>query len=488
MDTFGGRIHVEWDPEAAVTPLGQLAFFIEYLKHGDLFAPWVADCPLVLRSPNAPSKRDVLGTLLLSVLAGHRRYAHITSLRGDGVNPALLGMTKVVSEDSVRRALKKIEAGAGIAWLRRHLDYVYRPLLGEPWILDVDSTVKPLYGHQEGAVVGYNPRKPGRPSHVYHTYMMGALRLVLEVEVEAGNRHTSKHAAPGLWALLGRLGRDNWPELVRGDADWGTEGNMGRAEEEGLAYLFKLRATPGVKRLIEKAMGEADWVDAGQGWWGKEAALRLQGWSRRRRVVILRRRIRRKLALAKRANDGRQRLLGFAEVTAGHDVYETAVLATSLADEVLSVAQLYRARAGGENAFDELKNHWGWGGFTTQDLKRCRLMARTVALVYDWWSLFARLAEPDRHAEAITTRPLLLHAVAKQTRHAGRNTLTITSSHARAAQVRQALARLVAFFRDLTRTAEQLTNVERWCLILSRALVKYLKGRVLKPPGRLLPA
>ena len=29
-----------------------------------------------------------------------------------------------------------------------------------------------------------------------------------------------------------------------------------------------------------------------------------------------------------------------------------------------------------ENAFDELENHWGWSGFTTRDLKRCRLMAR----------------------------------------------------------------------------------------------------------------
>jgi hypothetical protein len=29
LDTFGGRIHVEWDPAAAVTPLGQLPFFIE---------------------------------------------------------------------------------------------------------------------------------------------------------------------------------------------------------------------------------------------------------------------------------------------------------------------------------------------------------------------------------------------------------------------------------------------------------------------------
>ena len=74
-DTFAGRVHVEWDTAAPVTPLGQLPFFIEYLKQGGLFDGWVADCPLSFTSPNAPRKRDVLGTLLLSVLAGQRRYA-----------------------------------------------------------------------------------------------------------------------------------------------------------------------------------------------------------------------------------------------------------------------------------------------------------------------------------------------------------------------------------------------------------------------------
>lgn len=492
VETFAGRVHVEWDPEAPVTPLGQLAFFIEYLKAGGLFEPWVGDCPLTWTSPNAPKKRDVLGTLLLSVLAGHKRYAHITCVRADGVNPALLGMTKVVSEDAVRRALARIDVAEGAAWLYRHLDYVYRPLLSEPWILDVDTTIKPIYGRQEGAVVGYNPRKPGRPSHVYHTYMMAGLRLILDVEVEAGNRHSSKHAAPGLWALLDRLGRDNRPVLIRGDADWGTEANLGQAEREGLRYLFKLRATTNVKRLIEKAMGEGQWSDAGHGWQGKEGWLRLTGWSRQRRVVILRRRLARDATVVggdgDRTGKNGQQLLGFMEIAHGHALYETAVLVTSLDAEVLTLAQLYRDRADAENAFDELKNHWGWGGFTTQDLARCRLMARAVALIYDWWTLFARLVDPDRHTEAITSRPLLLQAVAREIRHAGQRTLNVTSSHGRSPLVRRALARLVDFFRSLDKNAEHLTTVERWCRILSRALIKYLHGRNLKPPGHWLPA
>jgi hypothetical protein len=104
LDTFAGKIQLRWAPEAEVSSLGQMPFFIEYLKTSGVFENWVNDCPLQYTSPNAPHKRDVLGTILLSVLARHWRYAHISALRGDGVNPGLLGMRKVASEDSVRRA------------------------------------------------------------------------------------------------------------------------------------------------------------------------------------------------------------------------------------------------------------------------------------------------------------------------------------------------------------------------------------------------
>ena len=488
VDTFGGRVHVEWDPQAPVTPLGQLPFFVEYLRLGGLFDPWVADCPLLYTSPNAPKVRDVLGTLLLSVLAGHRRYAHISSLRCDGVNPGLLGMSKVVSEDAVRRALKAMDETAGLAWLERHLDHCVGPLLGEPWILDVDTTIKPLYGHQEGAELGYNPHKPGRPSHAYHTYMIGELRLALAVEVQSGKQHASKHAAPGLWSLLAGLGRDRWPALLRGDIGWASEANMARAEQEGLPYLFKLRTTRNVKRLLERAMAEHDWGPAGQSWQGKEALLRLDGWGRARRVVLLRRRLARELAEAAR-EDGQLRL-SFLEVEPAGErqLYEVAVLVTSLEAEILTLAQLYRDRADCENNYDELKNHWGWGGFTTHDLKRCRLMAGIVALIYNWWSLFVRLADPDHHREGITSRPLLLHAVARQSHHAGQTRIVISAMHAKAGAAARALRAIAAFFAQLRRTAEQLGHAERWCRILSRALVKYLNGRVLKPPGRPLTA
>ena len=214
---------------------------------------------------------------MLAMLAGHKRYAHIAALRGDEVLPELLGMSRIVSEDAVRRAFAAIEEEAGAVWLRRDLDYCLEPLLAEAWILDVDTTVKPLYGRQEGAVVGYNPKKPGRPSHCYHTYSMAGTRLVFDVDVCAGDQHASKHCAPGLWALLDRTPRDCWPTLLRGDKGFGNEATMREAEQRRLPYLFKLRLTANIKRSIRRLSRQSEWVDAGQGWQATETTVRLEG-------------------------------------------------------------------------------------------------------------------------------------------------------------------------------------------------------------------
>jgi len=170
--------------------------------------------PLTFSSPNAPSKRDLLGTVLLSVLSGHYRYAHITTCGAIAVNPRLLG-----NEEGGER-------GRGASWpgedrrgswpdVAAEASRLLRLAAAErPWVLDIDSTIKPLYGRQEGAMVGYNPHKPGRPSHCYHTYLMANLRLVLGVDVQPGDEHTPKHGQAGLWSLLHRL----WTEPLAGSA------------------------------------------------------------------------------------------------------------------------------------------------------------------------------------------------------------------------------------------------------------------------------
>ncbi len=174
--------------------------------------------------------------------------------------------------------------------------------------------------------------------------------------------------------------------------------------------------------------------------------------------------------------------LDFGTVDETLKVYEYAVLVTSLEDDVSVIAQHYRDRADSENNFDELKNHWGWSGFTTQDLNRTRFMAKIIALIYNWWTLFIRLITPHKHTEAITSRPIMLSAAGRQTKHANQTCISVCSTHARAKIFYKKLSKISAFMKWVYITAEQLPSINRWCLILSRALHKYLKGRILKPP------
>lgn len=468
VDTIGRRCHVEWDPQAPVTPLGQLVFFCQFLAAGGLYSKWVAECPLRFTSPNAPSRSDLLGTWVLASLSGAWRYAHVTALRGDRVNPPGLGMEKVVSEDSLRRAFQDQDGAALAAWQKEALLRTYAPALAQPWIADLDVTVKPIYGHQEGAELGYNPHKPGRPSHAYHTIFLRTLRVALDVEVRSGKEHAALHGLANLWRVWERLTPAQRPWLVCGDANYGNERLMAECEARGQKYLFRQRRTTGVRELVRLLERQGGWQPVLAGWEGAEGPLQLTGWTRRRRTVVLRRQC------PDQPEAASLPLLADHGVQVGREpAYEYTVLVTSLGENLLTLAHLYRQRADVENAYDELKNQWGWGGFTTRDLLRCQVAARMVALVYNWWNLFVRCAQPDRAREALTSRPLLLHAVGRLIKSGGQTILRLTSHHAEAAQIQSLLRQLSLFLSGLINTAEQLPPEERWRRIWQRILEPY---------------
>lgn len=475
VETFAGKVHVNWDPDAAVTPLGQLPFFIEFLKLGGRFDGWVSECPLDYLSNNAPDKQDVLGSLFLSILSGHKRYAHITTLLSDQVSAQLLGMNKIVSSDSVRRALKRIDQTEGTSWMRRHLRASYAPLFDMPWILDIDTTIKPLYGHQEGAVMGYNPHKPGRPSHTYHTYIMANLRLALDVEVQAGDQSHSNYALPGLVTLLQEMTPEQRPQFVRGDIGFGTDTVMSELESIGMHYLFKLRKSPRVKALIEHQHCLGEWTRMNPQWEAKEDELQLSGWQRPRRVVIVRRRIGREALLALEDQRQGKKQLALIEGPEDMRLYEYSVLVTNLSYDLVRLFHHYRDRADCENCFDELKNQWGWCGYTTHDLARCQLTARSIALIYNWWNLYVRLALPEKHFEAITSRPLLLSGIGRMTESGRQKLITITHQHGDTTLLGRAYDRLTGLFNELKATAQQLSLDDCWRWLLEKATAHFRK-------------
>lgn len=503
--TPGGRFKVSWDERENVTTMGHLGFFAEYLHATEIFKNWVADCPLSYSSGNAPAVLDVLGTWMLSILDGHFRYAHVTRLRGDAVVPDILGMRTLVGDESLRRGLKIIapapkasdteeELAQKVArnklaqdWMKKSLQDSVLPAMEKDWILDCDTTVKVLYGHQSGAEVGYNPHKPGRPSHTIHTYWVANLRLVLHAQVQGGKSSSATHSLPGLIDLILGLPPEMRPCLVRGDCAYGNETVIYELEVIGQPYLFKLKQTPNVKRLVMSHWPTDGWCNVGQGWEAHEDQLKLVGWTKTRRVIVMRRQIKKDFLVeipkskrakrnSKSAKGTQPEQINLALIDSNDPikVWEYAVLATDTHFTLDAIGQLYRDRADCENGFDELKNQWGWGGYTTQDIERCNLSAQAVALTYNWWSWYMRLANPKERMEAITSRPLLLTAVGRVTEHAGQKRLLISITHGAADQVKALISNVRAGLQHILATAPQLKNGNRW-----RALISYIVAKIL---------
>ena len=129
-----------------------------------------------------------------------------------------------------------------------------------------------LYGHQEGAQIGCNPRK-----------------ISLGFEVHPGKEQAAAPGMPGIWFTLEGQSRDRWPTCVHSGCGYGREKIMREFEARELPYLLKLRHTSKVKALVHDLLRQSGGSqDCAEGWEAAEASIKLSRWTRARRVVIVR--------------------------------------------------------------------------------------------------------------------------------------------------------------------------------------------------------
>jgi hypothetical protein len=160
LSTPGGRFQVRWDEGGSTTALGQLAFFAEFIEVTGLFERWMERCRMAFIIPSARGWSMLLGTWMPSTVDGQRCRVHATGLGGDKVAPQIFGMNKIISDDSLCRALAHLapnqpqrcsddERAARAAQLKRSTAWMDGALaesiqeaLTSPCILDCDTTSK----------------------------------------------------------------------------------------------------------------------------------------------------------------------------------------------------------------------------------------------------------------------------------------------------------------------------------------------------------
>jgi len=154
-----------------------------------------------------------IGTMLMSLLygmfLGYSRPGQMGVLATDSVFIKIVGWLCFPVQSTMSRFLSglRVAVAQQIALLNFSLLMQFRQgfRVFQALTLDLDSHVTSVFGRQQRAAVGYNPKKKGRKS--YHTLLcfIGETRDYLGGLFRSGNHHTSYQAVLFLKRILEKL-------------------------------------------------------------------------------------------------------------------------------------------------------------------------------------------------------------------------------------------------------------------------------------------
>ena len=234
---------------------------------------------------------DLILLLLFLLVAGVQRVNKSDKLQYNGFFLALLGLEKLPDESTLRRFLQRLSPDA-IRQLARLHDQFRSELFPFPkprssLVFHLDSVVLTLYGKQQGAHQGYNPKARGRPS--YHPILCfeghgqefwhGSLRPG-DAGSNTGARHFVKRC---LEKVPSSIARSRIRFLA--DAGFFSGALVEDLDQWGCGFTIVCRSYEAYKRMAEKA----GFTDVKLGWGFAEFYHRPKTWSKEQRFIAIRR-------------------------------------------------------------------------------------------------------------------------------------------------------------------------------------------------------
>lgn len=242
----------------------------------------------------------VLRYLIEGYVLGMERTKHFETLENENLMTQKLGVSKLPDYTILGKDLKKFNGEENIVGLKAAGRKLIRKKLKnkrDNIVLDFDSTVETVYGEQEGAAVGYNPKKPGRPS--FHPLLCFEATEDLHIDsvLRSGDTHTASGSVPFMeevdkalrsvikrYDTLTAKGR----VLSRFDEGFDKEETYSAAECLGWGYVAKIRCFAPLKidifgiRTWKKIIGSDRDIEV--------ASILYQAgsWDKARRIVIVR--------------------------------------------------------------------------------------------------------------------------------------------------------------------------------------------------------
>lgn len=201
---------------------------------------------------------QILLSVVMSSFCGINRICKVSSFTGDGLVRVLLKLNKAINENAISIALKKL-GQSGARKLQSFLLLKNARWLKESGLtnitLDADSTVKSVYGNQEGAVKGFNTIKKGAKSYHPLLVFVSEMKLLYHTWFRTGSAYTSN----GITYFLKEV-KTSLPETIdkvffRADSGFFSGELFELLESYGWDYLVKVKLK-NLKKLLESKTWE----------------------------------------------------------------------------------------------------------------------------------------------------------------------------------------------------------------------------------------
>lgn len=204
-------------------------------------------------------------SLIYGLVCGLERPADMTVLKRDKTFQTIIGYEDYHSQSAFSRLLgcfsvagaEEIGAENSQMLLKVRHDFNNRTKL----TLDMDSHVKTVYGKQQRANVGYNPKKPGRKSYHPLFCFIGETRDFLLGKFRAGNKYTSHGAVRLLKECLRLIPQSVLQLYLRADSGFYSFDFLNFLNQRDIRYAISVK----LYSAIQAQLGGLRYRDIGGG-------------------------------------------------------------------------------------------------------------------------------------------------------------------------------------------------------------------------------
>lgn len=355
-----------------VTPWGGMKLLKDFIDHLHIL-PYFKE----LNIPQPLSNRGYDPTLIilgfwLSIFTGGNRFSHTDWLRYDTTLQSIFEIEQLPSSSTYNRFFYKfdIERNSEVfpqlqQWFMKQFD------VGR-LTLDLDSTVITRYGEQEGAAIGYNPKKRGRASHHPLMAFIDQTKMIANTWLRAGNTSDLNNYQAFLEETIDVVLQDKEIGLVRADSGFYSDNFLSWFEKRSLNYVIAVKFYENFKYEIGNI---TQWNRITKGLDVAELYFKPDNSENKRRYILVRKRV------EDYPKSGGRVL--FDEPTYRYNAYVTNLILPL--DQVYNI---YNTRADAENRIKELKYDFGLENFALDKFYATEAAHRFMIVAYNIMALF----------------------------------------------------------------------------------------------------